>query len=251
MSLVTLKKRGQTGIVTLNNPPLNLLNGELLKELVARITEAGKDKGIKCLAITGGENFSAGANLKVFANLNSAKAGEVSKAGNAAVNAMLNFKGPVVAAINGYCMGGGLELALGCDIRIANKKSSFSQPEAKLGFIPGFGATQLLPRVVGEAKAKEMLFTANFYSAQEAEAIRLVNKTVSGDALKEALKLCEGMNKKSRNALALAKELVADSFEMKLREGMAKEKNLFASCFSTEDMKEGVRAFLEKREPRF
>ena len=251
MTLVALEKRGSTGIIALNNPPLNLLDLEFLKDLAAKMTEAGKGKGIKCLVITGGENFSAGANLKVFATMNNSKAGEFSKAGNATVNAMLSFKGPVVAAINGYCIGGGLELALGCDLRIANKKASFSQPEAKLGFIPGFGATQILPRIVGEAKAKEMLFTANSYNAKEAEAIGLVNKVVAGDALNEALKLCDVMNKRSRNALALAKELIADSSQMKLSEGMSKEKNLFASCFFTEDTKEGIRAFLEKREPRF
>ncbi len=251
MGLVEFEIMGRTLVVRLNNPPLNVLSLETLKQISRIFDDASKDKEIHSAILTGEKNFSAGADLKKLSVLTCPKANDFSKAGSLAVNSLLRFRGPVIAAINGYCIGGGLELILGCDIRIANKKAMFAQPEAKLGFITGFGATQLLPRIIGASKAKEMIFTSSSYTAEEAEKIGLVNKVVKGNALEEALKICEVMNKRSKAALALAKELVNKSFDLSLSKGVAAERNAFAACFTTEDQKEGIQAFLEKREPRF
>lgn len=251
MGLIAAEKRGSTLVVTINNPPLNLLTINLLKELTSTFLSFFNDSSVRSIILAGNKHFSAGADINLLKKLTANSANEFSKVGNKAVRAIASINVPTIAAIDGYCIGGGLELALACDLRVANKKAQFSQPEVNLGVIPGFGATQKLPRLIGKAKAKEMLFTTDLYTADEVLSFGLLNNVTRDNALKEALLLAEKMNHKSRNALMLAKEMVNNAGTLPEERGIAQERSKFASCFSTKDQKEGVRAFLEKREPKF
>ncbi len=216
------------------------------------LDEVADDDSVGCVVITGvGERaFCAGADITNFPKLSPDGAKEFSEIGQKTVQKILSHPKPVIAAVNGYALGGGCELAAACDFRIASEKARFSQPEISLGLIPGWGGTQLLPSLVGPAKAKELIMTGAMVKAPEALQMGLVNEVVEPDKLEEAVgALAQTLVGGPSIALGMAKKLVNDSAS--LTEGLSSEAEAFSELFATEDMREGVTAFLEKRKADF
>jgi len=246
---------GKISLLTINRPKyLNALNSELLSSLFEELRTIEDDKDINCVIITGSGNkaFVAGADIAELKEMNSVQAKQFSLFGHKILNYIENYCKPVIAAINGYTLGGGLELALSCDLRISCDAAKFGLPEVNLGIIPGFGGTQRLPKLVGIGKAKEMIFTGKTIDAYEAEKIGLVNKVVAGDDLiVNTIKFAEEISQKSNIILGQAKESINTGFEEPISTGMVIESSALSVCFSTEDQKEGMQAFLEKRKPKF
>lgn len=249
-----LEKRDRVAIITINRPDkLNALNIKTREEGAALLDELRNDDSVGVVVITGaGEKaFIAGADIGEFAGRTSITQRDVMM-GRSLFTAIDTFPKPVIAMINGFCLGGGCELALACDIRIASENASFGQPEIKLGIIPGGGGTQRLTRLVGEGKAMELILTGDFINAQAALSLGLVNHVVPLDQLQtKTMEIANRMADKSPIALQLAKEAVKLASRSNLDEGLRREVDLFALCFSTEDKDEGVAAFLEKRKPAF
>jgi len=249
-----LDKRDRVAIITINRPnKLNALNIKTREEGAALLDELRQDDSVGVVVITGaGEKaFIAGADIEEFAGRTSITQRNVMMS-RSLFTAIDSFPKPVIAMINGFCLGGGCELALACDIRIASENASFGQPEIKLGIIPGGGGTQRLTRLVGEGKAMEMILTGEFIDAQTALMIGLVNHVVPLDQLQaKTMEIANRIANKSPIALQLAKEAVKIASRSNLDEGLRREVDLFALCFSTEDKDEGVSAFLEKRKPAF
>lgn len=241
--------------ITINRPQaLNALNEETLLEISLRIADAREDKNIKVVVITGaGERaFCAGADLNMMKGAGAYKGMHLSQIGQKLTMEIEELEKPVIAAINGYALGGGLELAMACDLRIASENAKLGQPEVNVGLIPGWGGTQRLPRFVGKGKAKEMIFTGNRIDAKTAEQLGLVNKVVLSDQLNSTVKeLASEFMNKSPIAIELAKQLINNSIETDLRVGLTNEAEAFGVLTSTEDFKEGVSAFLEKRKPQY
>jgi Enoyl-CoA hydratase/carnithine racemase len=249
-----LKKEGHLAWIILNRPErLNSINGKLLEELQRALTELEADRKVKVLLITGkGKAFCAGADITQFTELNPTEAWKFAKMGREVMTRIENLMKPVIAVINGYALGGGLELALACDIRIASEEAQLGLPEINLGIFPGFGGTQRLTKLVGKGRAVEIIMTGDRIGAKDAEKMGLVNRVVPGSALQEeATKLAEKIAKKSAVALALIKEVVNRGVDAPLQSGLAMESIGWGVAFSTEDKQEGVKAFLEKREPNF
>jgi enoyl-CoA hydratase len=242
-------------LLTINRPKfLNALNRVTLEQLFNELKALSNDANVGCLIITGSGSkaFVAGADIEELRNMTCFEAKEFSKLGHEIFNLIENCDKPVIAAVNGYALGGGLELALSCDIRIAAENAKFGLPEINLGIIPGFGGTQRLPKVVGMGKAKEMIFTGKVIDAIEAERIGLVNKVVPvEELLKSAVEMANEIASKSGLALKQAKDCINKGFEEPVETGVVIERNAFSLCFSTEDQKEGMTAFLEKRKPEF
>jgi enoyl-CoA hydratase len=249
-----LERRGRVAIITINRPEkLNALNIKTREEGAALIEELRSDDSVGVVVITGaGEKaFVAGADIAEFAGRTAMMQRDV-MVSRSLFNAIDSFPKPVIAMINGYCLGGGCELALACDIRIASENASFGQPEIKLGIIPGGGGTQRLTRLVGEGKAMEMILTGEIIDAKTAFAIGLINQLVPLDQLEsKTMEIANRIAEKSPIALSLAKEAIKIASRSNLDEGLRREVDLFALCFSTEDKDEGVNAFLEKRKPVF
>ncbi len=248
-----VSKEGKTAIVTLNRPDkLNALDFETLKSFYHTIKKIEHDQDVRCLIITGAGDkaFCAGVDLKDLNSLKDDK--DVRKFVDMVHHICFELEKmdkPVIAAVNGYCLGGGCEVAMSCDIRIASDDAMFSQPEVKVGIIPGAGGTQRLPMLVGLAKAKEMIFTGEMINADEALCIGLVNKVViKEDLLKEAKILASKINGNSHNAVKLVKRVLNGSFKAT---GYTLERSAFVRCFHHPDQKEGMDAFLKKRKPRF
>lgn len=248
------ERRDRVGIITINRPDKrNALNIKTREEGAALLDELRTDTSVNVVVITGAGDkaFIAGADIGEFAGRTAMMQRDVMTA-RSLFNAIDTFPKPVIAMVNGYCLGGGCELALACDIRTASDKASFGQPEINLGIIPGGGGTQRLTRVVGEGKAMEMILTGEIIDAQTAFQIGLVNHVFPADQLEaKTLEIANRIAEKSPVALALAKEAVKIASRSTLDEGLRREVDLFALCFSTEDKDEGVRAFLEKRKPEF
>ncbi len=242
------------GLITINRTEvMNALNLEVRKEILKVLDNAEKDDTVKALVITGaGEKaFSAGADIKMFQTMTPFVAKEYLKVTKGASNRIENFPKPVIAAVNGYAIGGGLELALSCDIIVACEDAKFGQSEVNVGIIPGVGGTQRLPRHVGIKKAKEMIFTGDLIDAKSALEIGLVNSIVpKADLMNSVESLVAKITSKSPLVLRLAKEALNRS-NAGLKEGLDYESALFALCFASNDQKEGANAFLEKRKPRF
>lgn len=241
--------------VTINRPQaLNALNEETLLEISSRIDDARQDEKTKVIIITGAEDraFCAGADLKMMKGANAYKGMRLSQIGQKLTMKIEEVEKPVIAAINGYALGGGLELAMACDIRIASENAQLGQPEVNVGLIPGWGGTQRLPKFVGKGKAKEMIFTGERVDAKTAEKLGLVNRVVPQDRLKSAVRefAAELMNKPPI-AIDLAKQLINTSSETNLNVGLTNEAEAFGVLASTEDFTEGVSAFLEKRKPQY
>lgn len=240
------------GLVRINRPrQRNALNGTVLTELADALEAFDRDEGVRCLVITGDERaFAAGADIKEMAEATAVEMLERDNIGR--FDRIRGIKKPIIAAVSGWCLGGGLELAMSCDIIIAAESAQFGQPEINLGVIPGAGGTQRLTRAVGKSKAMEMVLTGDAIGAQEALALGLVSRVVPVEQyLPEALALAREIASKAPIAARFAKEAVNKVFETSLTDGMAFERRLFYFLFATEDQREGMRAFVEKRKPEW
>jgi len=242
-------------VITVDRPKaLNALNPETLEELYGVFTELGGDDDLIGVIVTGsGEKaFIAGADISAMHDFTALEGRMMGKLGHRVMDTIAAFSKPVIAAINGFALGGGCELALACDIRICSGNAKFGQPEVNLGVTPGFGGTQRLPRLVGAGLALELLFTGDMIDAQEAARIGLVNRVVEqDDLLDECRTIMNKIAKKGPLAVRLCKELVQAGMEMDIARACQYEADLFGVCFASEDQKEGMKAFLEKRRPEF
>jgi len=230
------------------------LNEETLKEISSRIADAKQDENIRVIVFTGAGDraFCAGADLNMMKGKSAYKGMHLSYSGQRLTLEIEELEKPVIAALNGYTLGGGLELAMACDLRIASENAQLGQPEVNVGLIPGWGGTQRLPRLVGKGKAKEMIFTGGRIDAKTAERLGLVNKVVPLDQLKSVVKeFASEIMSKPPIAIELAKQLINKSTEIDLRVGLINEAEAFGVLASTEDFREGVGAFLEKRKPHY
>ena len=249
-----LKKDNNIGVLSINRPEaLNALNSDVLEELDKAIDIVEKDDEIYVLILTGeGRAFVAGADIKEMKDMNSIEAREFAEKGMKIFRKIELMEKPVIAAVNGFALGGGCELSMCCDIRIASEKAKFGQPEVGLGITPGFAGTQRLARLVGLGKAKELIFTCDIIDGNEALRIGLVNKLVQGEELmNEAFEMANKIVQKSQLAVRYAKTAINRGIETDIETGMVIEKDLFGLCFATEDQKEGMLAFLEKRQPNY
>jgi len=240
--------------VKINNPKsLNALNAEILSELEFVFDEIKEDEKVKVVVLTGeGKSFVAGADIAYMKNLNVAEAKKFGEDGSRIFRKIEILNKPVIAAVNGFALGGGCELSLSCDIRIASAKAKFGQPEVGLGITPGFSGTQRLPRLVGTGIAKELIFTGNVINAEEALRIGLVNKVTEPDNLMEEVYiLAKKIKSNSTVAVKYCKEAINKGIETDIETGMSYESNIFALCFASEDQKEGMTAFVEKRAANF
>ena len=240
-------------LIRLNRPEaLNALNSALLLELGSVLDTAEADDGVRCLVLTGSERaFAAGADIKEMSEKSYAEMFKSDFFG-AAARRMEQFRKPIIAAVAGYALGGGCELAMLCDFIIAADTAKFGQPEINLGVMPGIGGTQRLTRFVGKSKAMDMILTARMMDAAEAERCGLVSRVVAADKLlEEALAAAAKIAAQSPLAVMMNKELVETAFETTLSAGVAVERRLFHSLFAFEDQKEGMTAFIDKRKPNF
>ncbi|MDQ6830728.1 MAG: enoyl-CoA hydratase-related protein [Gemmatimonadota bacterium] len=248
------ENRGAVALVTMNRPEKrNALSGELRTAFVAALSAAASDTSIRAIVVTGAGDkaFVAGADIGEFEGRTPVDQWRVMKSASM-FEAIERCAKPVIAAVNGFCLGGGMELALACDIRIASTSAKFGQPEVNLGIIPGGGGTQRLPRVVGLGAALKMILSGEMVDASEALRLKLIEEVLAPDQLMpRAMQLAEFIASKSPVAIAAAKEATRASLNMSLDDGMKLETALFQLCFSSEDKAEGVRAFLEKRAATF
>jgi enoyl-CoA hydratase len=250
---ILTETRGRVALITLNRPKqLNALNAQLMQELAAAMYAFDADDGIGCLVITGNDKaFAAGADIvqmKDFDFMHAFKTNYITRDWEH----IRNIRKPVIAAVAGFALGGGCELAMACDIVIAAETAKFGQPEINLGIFPGAGGTQRLPRAVGKAKAMDLCLTARMMDAAEAERAGLVSRVVPADKLlEEALAAAAKIASYSLPVAMMAKEAVNRAYEANLTEGILFERRLFHAAFALEDQKEGMAAFVEKRKPTF
>jgi enoyl-CoA hydratase/carnithine racemase len=246
--------RGHTALVTIDNPGANTWDEESLPALKDLVEKLNDDKEIYALVLTGAGDrfFSAGADLKLFADGDPATARTMAEFFGAAFETLADFRGVSIAAINGFAMGGGLEVAMACDLRVAEEQAQLALPEAKVGLLPCAGGTQRLSWLVGEGWAKRMILCGERIDAATAERIGLVEEVVGrGEALSRALALAEQAAEQSPTSVAFCKRLVHSGRDTVLAAGLEGERDLFVDLFATEDQREGVNAFLEKRKPEW
>jgi enoyl-CoA hydratase len=249
---ILVERRGRVGLVTLNRPEaLNALDRTTLEELVSAVSAMDTDPGVGAVVITGsGKAFAAGADIKEMADKGYLEMYDADWFRG--WEDLTRLRIPLIAAVSGFALGGGCELAMMCDFIIAGDNAKFGQPEINLGVVPGMGGSQRLTRAVGKAKAMGMILTGRFIDADEAERSGLVARVVpAADTVEEALKAAEVIASKSKPAAMLAKEAVNAAFETGLAQGVLFERRLFHSLFASEDQKEGMAAFTEKRQPEF
>ncbi len=254
MSNILLEKKDRIYVLSFNRPKaLNALNSEVLSELDSMIDAIAKDPEVDVVVITGkGKAFVAGADIAEMKEMDVHEARAFGEFGSKVFRKIELLDKPVIAAINGFALGGGCELAMCCDIRIASQNSKFGQPEVGLGITPGFAGTQRLPRIVGAGKAKELIFTGQVIDALEGEKIGLVNKVVEAEALMDTtMAMAKEIASKGQYAVRFSKAAINGGLEGSLESGMALEKELFALCFATEDQKEGMDAFINRRTAKF
>jgi enoyl-CoA hydratase len=256
LEFLKIKKEEAVFIITLDNPPVNALNLQMLGEISGAIKKGNSDPEVRGIVITGAGNnaFSAGADLKMMQGFTPLDATKIVETGHRIFFDVAGLEKPVLAAVNGLCLGGGNELAMACDIRFASDRARFGQPEVTLGLIPAWGGTQRMSRLIGEGKAKELIFSGQIINAQEALRIGLVNKIVpDGEELRAATDYVRMLAAKvspfavSRAKLAINKGLQTASLE----EAVRYELEQIQEIATSEDLKEGVQAFLEKRPPKF
>ena len=251
---ITVEKRGAVAVLTINRPDkLNALNMQVHTEGVAALDELRADDEVHVLVITGAgeKSFIAGADISEFAD-KTPVAQRSTFQERSLFNSIDAFPKPVIAMVNGFCLGGGNELALACDLRVCTPNAKFAQPEINLGIMPGGGGTQRLTRLIGEGRSMEMMLTGDMIDAETAHRFGLVNHVYEKDELEsKTMELANKIAEKAPIALALCKEAVKFASRSNLDEGLRREVDLFAICFSTEDRTEGVSAFLEKRKPVF
>ena len=248
--VILTEKRARVGIVTLNRPDaMNALNGQLLLELMDALEAYDRDTDIGAMVINGSEKaFAAGADIKEMSDKSMSDMRDQDPI--AVFSRIQAIRKPVIAAVSGWALGGGCELALSCDMIVASENARFGQPEVTLGVIPGAGGTQRLTRIVGKALAMEMILNNRMLSAQEALQFGLVNRVVSKEKyLEEALKLADEIAARAPLAVRLGKKLVNQAYETALSEGLRQERAEFYDLFATDDQKEGMKAFIEKRKP--
>jgi len=252
---IIYETEGKTAIVTLNRPQsFNSISSELISELNHVFDEIENNDDVGAVILTGSEKFfAAGADIKEISQINTpVKAHKFVESIQALFNKIERTSKPVIAAVSGLAFGGGCEMSMACDIRIAAENAMFGQPEIKIGVIPGAGGTQRLPRLVGVGRAKEMLYTGDPIDAQEAYRIGLVNKVVAVEALmEEARKMASKFLKQPAYTLRITKIVVNDGINMDLRTANAYEARCFEQLFATVDQQEGMKAFIEKRKPEF
>ncbi|GAA0555423.1 enoyl-CoA hydratase [Rheinheimera aquimaris] len=250
MAQLKLEKRGHTALITMSNPPANTWTADTLTQLRDAVRSLDADKNIYALVITGeGEKFfSAGADLKLFADGDKAVASDMARIFGEAFETLSAFRGVSIAAINGYAMGGGLEVALACDIRIAEQQAQMALPEAKVGLLPCAGGTQNLAWLVGEGWAKRMILCGERIGAEKAQQIGLVEEVVAtGMALESALAMADKVAEQSPSAVTACKALIQKGRSGTMQSALPLERELFVGLFDTKDQVEGVQAFLEKR----
>ena len=241
-------------VVTINRPEaLNALNADVITDLRHFFAQNWVARDFRCVIITGaGKAFVAGADIKELSELDVAGAVRLAWVGQYLMNSIENFPCPVIAAVNGFALGGGCELAMACDIRLASDKARLGQPEVNLGIIPGYGGTQRLARLVGRGKAKELIFTGDMIGAEEAHRIGLVDEVYPADQLMEkAMETAKKIASKSAPSIAGAKEVINRGLDVNMAAGVDFEKAHFGVVFGNKDAKEGLKAFLEKRPPAF
>lgn len=251
---LVVQKVGNTALVTLDNPPANTWDSDALHGLLELLAHLQQDTDIRALVITGrGDRFfSAGADLRQFADADKARARELARLFGRAFEALRDFSGVSIAAINGYAMGGGLECALACDIRIAERQVQLALPEAGVGLLPCAGGTQALAWLVGEGWAKRMILCGERIDGVRAERIGLVEEVVEqGQALPAALRLAAQVSRQSPHALRACKGLIQGARSQPLNSLLAEERERFVDLFELQDTREGVAAFLEKRPPQW
>ncbi|KAK0166950.1 hypothetical protein PV327_004414 [Microctonus hyperodae] len=252
---IKVEKSGEkknVGIITLNRPKaLNALCNKLMNEINDAVSKFDNDENVGAIILTGNERaFAAGADIKEM--MNNTFASNIRENFLEHWNGIAKAKKPTIAAVNGYALGGGCEIAMMCDIIYAGDKAKFGQPEIAIGTIPGAGGTQRLTRAIGKSKAMELVLTGNQITADEAEKIGLISKVVPADQLlNEAIKLGEKISSHSQLIVSIAKESVNKAYETTLQEGLSYERRMFQATFSTKDQKEGMSAFVEKRAPKF
>jgi enoyl-CoA hydratase/carnithine racemase len=249
-----LERRGHTALITIDNPAANTWDTESLPALRKLVLSLNEDRDIYALVITGAGDrfFSAGADLKLFADGDPQRAADMARLFGEAFETLADFRGVSIAAVNGFAMGGGLEVALACDIRILEEQAKLALPEARVGLLPCAGGTQRLAQLVGQGWAKRMILCNERIDAARAERIGLAEEVVPrGESLARALKLAEQAAQQSPGAVTRCKRLIHSARDRAISDGLRAEREEFVALFSTEDQREGVNAFLEKREPRW
>ena len=253
--LIIYEKNEGIATITLNRPDaLNAFSKEVVAEVLEALEDSRRDENVRVVILTGaGEKaFSAGADIKAMIGMNALKARDLSLMGEKLCRTLENLEKPVIAALNGYALGGGLEVAMSCDLRIASENARMGQTEINIGLIPGWGGTQRLTRLVGRTKAKELVFTGRMIDARTAEQLGIVNMVVAADKFKETVKqFALDLAAKAPVALRVAKALIDKGAEIGLDSALALEREGFGVVASTEDLQEGVKAFTEKRKPLF
>jgi enoyl-CoA hydratase len=243
-----------TAIVTFNRPAvLNAMNTETVTELGEAIAALGENSRVRVIILTGaGKAFIAGADIAEMSTKTPAQARAYSELGHRVMNTIQTLKKPVIAAVNGYALGGGTEVVLSCDICIASEHAKFGLPETILGVIPGWGATQRAARLIGTAQTKELVFTGGLIDARKACEIGLINRVVTHEQLMDAVMLlAQKIGEQSPLTLSMAKKIINEGLDKSLLEGCRMETDAFSSLFDSQDQKEGMKAFLEKRKPQF
>ena len=251
---VNLERKEEIAIITINRPEaLNALNSTVILELEKVINEIKKDNSIRAIIITGeGRSFVAGADIGEQEPMNIHEGRKWGQRGSQLMREIEKMDIPTIAAVNGFALGGGCELALSCDIILASEKAKFGQPEVGLGITPGFSGTQRLPRRVGVAKAKELIFSGKMINASEAKEIGLANAVYAPEKLLSgAIEMAKSFTRNAPLAVKYAKVCIDRGLQMDIDDGIAFENELFAMCFATQDQKEGMKAFLEKRDAVF
>ena len=250
MALVEVTKQGNVGIVTMNRPEaLNALSSAVFADLTAALDQVEQDDDVYVVIITGaGRAFVAGADIGEMANMNVEEGLAFSELGNSLLMRVDMFPKPTIAAVNGFALGGGCELSLACDIRIASEKAKFGQPEVGLGIIPGFGGTQRMARIIGTGAAMELIYTAETIDAKRAEAIGMANHVVAPDELMDfALNLANKIAANAQVAIRTSKMAIRRGIDCDISTDVTYEALAFATCFGTEDQKDAMKAFVEKR----
>lgn len=250
--LILAEVRGRVGLVTFNRPQaMNALNNQLMRELMDALAAFDKNEAVGAIVITGNEKaFAAGADIKEMADQSIQQM--MDRDHVAVFGRIRTIQKPVIAAVSGWALGGGCEVALSCDMIVASESARFGQPEITIGVIPGAGGTQRLTRAVGKAIAMEMIINNRTLTAQEAYQFGMVNHVLPVDQyLDEALKLAEEIASRAPVAVRVAKKMINEVFERILSDGLAEEKQQFYNLFATEDQKEGMQAFIEKRKPEW
>lgn len=252
--LVCYQETDSIGVLTIDHPPVNALNQQVLQELTKELAALRERRDFLVLILTGaGEKaFVGGADIREFQDLNREEAQKMVQIGQGIFNQIEALPFPVLAAINGFALGGGCELALSCDIRVMSDTARLGQPEVNLGLIPGYGGSQRLPRLIPVGKAKELIYTGEMIGAEEALRLGLVERVAPlEDLMEETKKIARTILSKAPLAVMKAKEAINRGLQVDLQRGLGVEKDLFAYLCETKDMKEGAKAFLEKRRPSF